>query len=255
MWSVQKVIVWPPACNILQVGRVRRAIRVKTPISHPPNPPNLPPPRGWLTHRSGNKKYFILYHYFQLACYYFAHLTSLFSASFFFHSFLFIFVEQEVILPSLFFVPCFICSCCSLFISCSCRMMPPFIFVLFNFNLPSILTYSIPSVRHSYDSEMGCCVMPAFFLSQNKINLSTLHFSLLCSLNPQPATLDFALSVWPSSSSETPGELLLRSTDRSTAKRNKPKDRFSLLKQQKLERKKTNNNGLSLRRRGSLFAH
>lgn len=229
MWSVQKVIVWPPACNILQVGRVRRAMRVKTPISHPPNPPNLPPPRGWLTHRSGrNTSFFtiissLLAIILLISLCYFQHL-------FFFHSFLFIFVEQEVILPSLFFVPCFICSCCSLFISCSCRMMPPFIFVLFNFNLPSILTYSIPSVRHSYDSEMGCCVMPAFFLSQNKINLSTLHFSLLCSLNPQPATLVFALSFWPSSSSETPGELLLRSTDRSTAKRNKPKDRFSLLK-------------------------
>lgn len=80
--------------------------------------------------------------------------------------------------------------------------------------------------------------MLAFFLSQNKINLSALHFSLLPSFNPQPATLVSGLFLWPSSSSETTWEPLLKRTDRSTVKRNKRKDRFSLLKPQKLERKK-----------------
>lgn len=77
---MQKVSLWPPACNILQVGRVKRAKRVKTPISLPPKTPNLPPPRGGLTHRHRKKKSFILCHYFLLSYYSFALLTWLFSA-------------------------------------------------------------------------------------------------------------------------------------------------------------------------------
>lgn len=267
MWSVQKVSLWPPACNILQVGRVKRAKRVKTPISLPPKTPNLPPPRGRLTHRHRKKKSFILCHYFLLSYY-----SLLFSLGYFQQFPLplcFIYSRSTESHPSLtLFVPYFICSLCSLFISYSCFMMLPFFFVssflwcviplfplFLNFNLPSILFYSMPSVHPSYHIEMDFCVMLAFFLSQNKINLPTLHFSPLRSFNPQPATLVSALFLWPSSSSETAGELLLKRTDRSTVKRNKRKDRFYLLKPQKLEREKNNNEGLSLRRRGLLFDH
>ena len=104
-------------------------------------------------------------------------------------------------------------------------------YFLFNFCLPSILLSSVPSVLPSYHIE--CCVILAFFLSQNKINLSTLHFSLRPSLPPSPVFL------WSCSSAETTGELLLKSTDRSTVKRNKRKDRFFLLKPQKLKWEKT----------------
>ncbi len=74
---MQKVSLWPRAHNILQVGRAQRA---KTPISHPPKTPNLPPPRGTLTHRHRQKKYFLLCHYLLLSYYFFAVLTWLFSA-------------------------------------------------------------------------------------------------------------------------------------------------------------------------------
>lgn len=77
MWSVQKVSPWPRARNILQVGRARR---VKTPISHPPKTPNLPPPRGTLTQRHRQKKCSLLWHYFLLSYYSFTVLTWLFSA-------------------------------------------------------------------------------------------------------------------------------------------------------------------------------
>lgn len=77
MWSVQKVSLWPRARYILQVGRAQRA---KTPISHPPKTPNLPPPRGTLTHRQRQKKHFLLCHYLLLSYNSFAVLTWLFSA-------------------------------------------------------------------------------------------------------------------------------------------------------------------------------
>lgn len=117
-----------------------------------------------------------------------------------------------------FFVRAFLCSVIPLF------------FPLLNFCLPSILLSSVPSVLPSH--HMECCVILAFFLSQNKINLPTPHFSLPPSLPPSPVFL------WSSSSAETTGELLLKSTDRSTVKRNKRKDRFFLLKPQKLKREK-----------------
>lgn len=90
--------------------------------------------------------------------------------------FIYSLVNGKSSIPHFSFVPYFICSCCSLFISCSCRAMPPFIFVLFNLSLPCILTYSVPSVRRCCHGEMGCFVIPASFMSQNKINLSSLHF-------------------------------------------------------------------------------
>lgn len=43
---MQKVILCPLACNILQAGRVKR---VRTPISITLKTPNPPPPRGRLT--------------------------------------------------------------------------------------------------------------------------------------------------------------------------------------------------------------
>lgn len=93
---MQKVSLWPPACNILQVGRAKRPKRV----SHPPKTPNLPPPRGRLTHRQRKKKYFIHCHYFLLSSYSIALLTWLFSAVPP-PTLLFILVIQKAILPLL----------------------------------------------------------------------------------------------------------------------------------------------------------
>lgn len=61
MWSVQKFIQCPLACNILQAGRVKR---VRTPISIMPKTPNPPPPRGRQTHTHKKTEYSLLCHYF-----------------------------------------------------------------------------------------------------------------------------------------------------------------------------------------------
>lgn len=125
-----------------------------------------------------------------------------------------------------FSVPSFLCSLIPLFLLFCPSLHPSF---LYSFSSP-ILPYWMGVL----------CNTSSLFLSQNKINLSTLHFSLPQSLTcPPPPPHPFsALFLWPSSSSETTGELLLKSTDRSTVKRNKRKDRFFLLKPQKLARKK-----------------
>lgn len=138
--------------------------------------------------------------------------------------FIYSLVNGKSSIPHFSFVPYFICSCCSLFISCSCRAMPPFIFVLFNLSLPCILTYSVPSVRRCCHGEMGCFVIPAFFsvTKQNQFILPPLFSSVAPSIPNLPRCfwLFFLLSLSrPSSSSETPGELLLKSTDRGTAEK------------------------------------
>lgn len=127
-------------------------------------------------------------------------------------------------IPHFSFVPYFICSCCSLFISCSCRAMPPFIFVLFNLSLPCILTYPVPSARRSCDGELFRNAS-FLFCHKTKSIYPPSTFSLLHPFNPQPAMLLFFFFFFllslsrPSSSSETPGELLLKSTDRGTAEK------------------------------------
>lgn len=118
-----------------------------------------------------------------------------------------------------------------------CSVTPVFL----PFLLSGHLSSSFPSVLPSHHIEMGCCAILAFILSQNESQFihPALFFTFLPSIpSLPPYTLPPSLLfLWSSSSSETTGEPLLKSTDRSTVKRNKGKDRFVLLKPQKLEGK------------------
>lgn len=111
MWSVQKVILWPQACNILQVGRAQRA---KTPIQRLLT--SLRPEADWLM--DGQKRYFLLSHHFLLS-YSVAVLILLFSAVS--HLDLFIVFMQNIILVSLHLY--------SMLINYSECMMLPFLWV------------------------------------------------------------------------------------------------------------------------------
>ena len=122
---------------------------MKTPISHPPKTPNLPPPRGGLTHRHKRKKYFILCHYFLFSFYSFALLTWLFRAVVLPLFYLFSFFRKSSF--TYFLCSVIICSGCSLFISYSYRMMfhvflhssrvIHLFLLLLHFNHPSLLCY------------------------------------------------------------------------------------------------------------------
>lgn len=174
-------------------------------------------------------------------------------------------VNGKSSIPHFSFVPYFICSCCSLFISCSCRAMPPFIFVLFNLSLPCILTYPVPSARRSCDGELFRNAS-FLFCHKTKSIYPPSTFSLLHPFDPQPAMLlffflgFFALSISAFFIFRDPRRAFVEKyRQRHGRKRNRPEDRFSLLKTAKVgewgEKRGERNNGLSPRRRGSLFAH
>lgn len=78
------------------------------------------------------------------------------------------------------FLPCFVPS----FFSFLCGFFPP----LWPLPHPPLLYFCSCSSPSRYKcKKKECCVTPAFFLSQNEINLSALHFSFPPYLNPEPA--------------------------------------------------------------------
>lgn len=95
-----------------------------------------------------------------------------------------------------------------------------------------------PSVLPSYHTEMKCCVMLSFSHKIKSIYPPCTFLSFPPSIPNLPSLSSLLSFLWPSSSFQTTGELLLKSTDRSVVKRNKRKDRFFLLKPQKFERGK-----------------
>lgn len=116
---MQKVSLRPRVRNILQVGRAWRA---KAPISHPPKTPNLPPPRGRLTQAEDMRSPLTLLPAFLLfLC---SSLLAIFS-SFSLLPLSLIYSRYTESHPSLtLFVPYFLCSFSSLFISYSGCVMP-----------------------------------------------------------------------------------------------------------------------------------
>lgn len=108
-----------------------------------------------------------------------------------------------------------------------------------SFGLPTILTSFHPPPA---DWNWVLCNASFLFCHRMKSIYPPGTFLSVSPSFPQSPNLPslslHALFPWPSSFSETTGELLLTSTDRGSVKRNKRKDRFFLLKPQKLEKKR-----------------
>lgn len=135
-------------------------------------------------------------------------------------------------LPFLFsFVLHFLSSFSELFISDSgCSVLCVSVASSLFQSLHSLIALFLPSIHLSV-------LLP---FAPTTLKLQYFHFVTKSNqfINPALFSAPLALFLWPSSSAETTGELLLERTDGSTVKRKRRKDRFFLLKPPTLEREK-----------------
>lgn len=233
--QVKRSNLWPQACNVLPGARTRW---LKTPISCPPRlSASLQAETVWLTSlffcfQTISLLLFFPLDYFQLFVF---PLRFLCRKPWFSYLNYFLF-----------------CSFCSVFIILL-RMrsvLPLFLFCSFPVLSVSSIHLSFLHSDRSHYTEIECRVMLPFFLSQNKINFSALHFPLLQS--PDRHLIFFLFLFFFSR------ELLLNCTDRDRVEKNRRKRHIFLIKSTKVWWGGVGGGegrGLSLHRRRSRFDH